>query len=252
TQQSIQKVVAFAIKYYGPCGDDLWDCIIEAAEKGSINSRMNLLHFLDSLCETSLIMKLHAEQLGKAGESEKTNGLYVFNLSRDLNRIVDYIVPEGKEGLPNLVSTKQILETWRHKRYIDTHKIDEVITSLDQRPSPISLESSDTQPAPTNHVSQSRQAKREHRDSINERIEQDRERHKRLRERRWVQPTYRNPVSMQIGQLACFQPLDTQEDMERALDIEFENDWETTSDWNPDDEDAIREDTYLAYLGDPK
>ncbi|KAF9047685.1 hypothetical protein BJ165DRAFT_1467698 [Panaeolus papilionaceus] len=201
---------------------------------------MNLLHFLDSLCETSLIMKLHFEQSGKAGDSEKANGLYAYFLSRDLNRIVDYIVPEGKEGLPNLVSTKQILETWRHKRYIDTHKIDEVITSLDKRPTPISLEASET-PSTSTPAPQSRQAKREHRDSIYERIEQDRERHKRLRERRWVQPTYRNPASMQTSQLACFQPLDTQEDSERAMDIEFENDWETTSDWNPDDEDAIRE-----------
>ena len=33
----------------------------------------------------------------------------------------------------------------------------------------------------------------------------------------------------------------------RALDIEFDNEWETTSDWNEDDEDAIAEENTLCY-----
>jgi CTD kinase subunit gamma len=31
------------------------------------------------------------------------------------------------------------------------------------------------------------------------------------------------------------------------LDIEFENEWETTSDWNEDDEEAIGEEALLAF-----
>ena len=33
SQQSIQKVVSFAVKYFPPCGEDIWDCIIEETEK---------------------------------------------------------------------------------------------------------------------------------------------------------------------------------------------------------------------------
>jgi len=36
------------------------------------------------------------------------NGLYLFFISRDLKKIVDLIVPEGRQGLPNLSSTKQV------------------------------------------------------------------------------------------------------------------------------------------------
>ena len=36
------------------------------------------------------------------------NGLYVQFISRDLTRVIESIVPEGKQGLPNLVSTKQV------------------------------------------------------------------------------------------------------------------------------------------------
>lgn len=35
SQQSIQKVVQFAIKYGARCGEDLWDCMIEECEKVS-------------------------------------------------------------------------------------------------------------------------------------------------------------------------------------------------------------------------
>ena len=36
-----------------------------------------------------------------------------------------------------------------------------------------------------------------------------------------------------------------------AIDIEFENAWETTSDWNEDDVDAIYEEYTLCFPGDP-
>jgi hypothetical protein len=33
TQQSIQKVVGYALKYFSRCGEDLWECIIEECQK---------------------------------------------------------------------------------------------------------------------------------------------------------------------------------------------------------------------------
>lgn len=33
SQQSIQKVVGYALKYFAKCGEDLWDCIVEESQK---------------------------------------------------------------------------------------------------------------------------------------------------------------------------------------------------------------------------
>jgi hypothetical protein len=36
-------------------------------------------------------------------------------------------------------------------------------------------------------------------------------------------------------------------DEELAIDIEFDNEWETTSDWNEDDDDAAAEENDLCF-----
>ncbi|CAA7260358.1 unnamed protein product [Cyclocybe aegerita] len=246
SQQSIQKVVGFAVKHFPPCGEDIWDCIVEETAKGSINSRINILYFLDSLCETSLLVKSHARS--ERSRLANANGLYVHFVARDLNRIVESIVPEGRQGIPNLLTrSPQILENWRNKRYIDPQKIDDVLTSLDSRPNAGSSENGGPEaPSTSKHSAPHETLPR---NEVNKRIEQDRERHKRLRERRWVQPTSHNPATFQAPQLACFYPLDDAVDgqEELALDIEFENEWEATSDWNEDDEDAVGEEAQLAF-----
>ena len=87
-------------------------------------------------------------------------------------------------------------------------------------------------------------------DEVHKRIEQDRERHKRLRERRWVQRiSHNNNWAAPTPQLASFNSLTEaiggQEEL--SMDIEFENEWETTSDWNDDDDEAIGEEAQLAF-----
>jgi CTD kinase subunit gamma len=94
------------------------------------------------------------------------------------------------------------------------------------------------------------------------RIEEDRERHKRLRERRWVQPISYAPSASNPNHmpLASFLPLSSSKgsgglstsltagaDDELPLDIEFENDWETTSDWNEDDEEIVSEEREMCF-----
>ncbi|KAI0090559.1 CTD kinase subunit gamma CTK3-domain-containing protein [Irpex rosettiformis] len=238
SQQSIQKVVGYALKYYSQCGEDLWDCVVEESQKGSINNRMNILHMLDSLCEASLLAKSQPA-FAKAEGLTATPSLYVDYVSRDLGKIVEAVVPVGREGLPNLMNTKQILESWRAKRVIEPQKIEEVITLLDSRNAAVD-NSADPQAKPTNALP---------RQEIFKRIEEDRERHKRLRERRWVQPVSHNPYTHLPPQLASFLPLtdDGDGDGELTQDIEFENDWETTSDWNEDDDDAAGEENNLCF-----
>ncbi|GBE80906.1 CTD kinase subunit gamma [Sparassis crispa] len=241
SQQSIQKVVGYALKYFSGCGEDLWDCIVEECQKGSINNRINILYLLDSLCETSLLARSHSGTVVQDGS--QTSSLYVDYVTRDLGKIVDYVVPEGRQGLPNLMSTKQILESWRSKRVLDPQKVDDVLATLDSRRA--SLESSATEPSATTQSSTPSTSLP--RNEVFKRIEEDRERHKRLRERRWVQPISHNPHAHLPPQLASFMPLtdDGDGEEELTLDIEFENDWETTSDWNEDDDDAVVEENEL-------
>ncbi|KAJ7855911.1 CTD kinase subunit gamma CTK3-domain-containing protein [Mycena olivaceomarginata] len=228
SQQSIQKVVGFAVKFFPPCGEDLWDCIVEECQKGSINSRINILYFLDSLCETCLLVKSHSSSIG----SDPGN-----------NQYVDFcIVPAGREGLPNLTSTKQILENWRSKRVVDPQIVDDVLSALEKRTPPVASQVSPAASAPNRRSSHSSLSRSE----VFKRIEEDRERHKRLRERRWVQPiAHRAPGQMNM---LSFLPLAGENDDEvLAVDVEFENDWETTSDWNEDDDEAAQDESDLCF-----
>ncbi|KAI0343453.1 hypothetical protein BDW22DRAFT_1355895 [Trametopsis cervina] len=246
SQQSIQKVVGYALKYFSKCGEDLWDCVVEESQKGSINNRINILYLLDSLCEASLLAKSQPGFARSEGISPSSS-LYVDYVVRDLGKIVDAVVPSGREGLPNLMSTKQILESWRSKRVVEPQKVDEVLVMLDGRNAALNS-AADPQSGPANPLP---------RQEIFKRIEEDRERHKRLRERRWVQPVSHNPHSNMPPQLASFLPLTDAHDGDEELtqDIEFENDWETTSDWNEDDDDAAIEENNLCFpkpkLGPP-
>ncbi|KAF9222283.1 hypothetical protein BS17DRAFT_182051 [Gyrodon lividus] len=253
TQQSIQKVVGYALKYFSRCGEDLWECIIEECQKGSINHRINILYFLDSLCELSLLAKAHqpppAE--GSSNPKQENAALYIDYVARDLPQIVECVVPVGRQGLPNLTSTKQILENWRTKRTIDPQRVDEVMRILSTR----QPQAVDTPPvsAPSQPKGAGTSDTHLSRGEIFKRIEEDRERHKRLRERRWVQAqpqsTLPSPsaASHTPYALASFLPLSDTENTELALDIEFENEWESTSDWNEDDVETVVEEKELCH-----
>lgn len=252
TQLSIQKVVSYALKYFAKCGEDLWECVMEECQKGSINHRINILYFLDSLCETSLLAKAHQPPQPVESSSQAkqaNNAFYVDYVARDLSQIVECVVPVGRQGLPNLTSTKQILQNWRTKRVIDPQKVDDVMQILSTRQSQ-ATESSSSGPTATNKNTEPHLS----RGDVVKRIEEDRERHKRLREKRWVQ-TQAHSSSAALGQaiaynpygLASFLPLSDAENAEVALDIEFENEWETTSDWNEDDVEVVVEEREVCY-----
>ncbi|KAJ7578386.1 CTD kinase subunit gamma CTK3-domain-containing protein [Mycena floridula] len=240
SQQSIQKVVTFAIKFFPPCGEDLWDCIVEECQKGSINSRINILYFLDSLCEGCLRLKPAAIL-----DPTKSSSLYVDFVARDLGKIVELVVPSGREGLPNLISTQQILESWRSKRIVDPQIVEQVVSSLSSR---------DTAAASPSKASSSTSSSTKTallpRHEIIKRIEEDRERHKRLRERRWVQPMSHSlsPTPPPLS----FMPLTEKSESEYELtaDVEFDNEWETVSDWNEDDDEACKEENELCFPGE--
>ncbi|KAH7909657.1 CTD kinase subunit gamma CTK3-domain-containing protein [Hygrophoropsis aurantiaca] len=265
TQQSIQKVVSYALKYFSRCGEDLWDCIVEECQKGTVNHRINVLYFLDSLCEAAAVARVHAlESSGGAGNmggggagsaagagaSKQYMSFYVDFVARDLEKIVEYVVPQGRQGLPNFTSTKQILESWRSKRVIDPQKVDDAMAILAARQSSLDDPSSSTSASVAVSASLSR-------NDIFKRIEEDRERHKRLRERRWVQPALPSAfppfaaasATSDMGTSGADYAVSLTDEHNLALDIEFENEWDATSDWNEDDEEAAGEELELVRRG---
>jgi CTD kinase subunit gamma len=141
-----------------------------------------------------------------------------------------------------LIKLDQILEDWRSKRVLDPQKVDDALEVLKTR-----NVGADNSPPPSPLVHAPARQEALPRDEIFKRIEADRERHKRLRERRWVQPIMHAPAH--AAPLASSMPLTDDADgtEELAIDIEFENEWETTSDWNEDDDEAVTEENDLCY-----
>lgn len=124
----------------------LWFILVKA----SLNMRINLLYFLDSLCEASA-QSLSNEKTKAASSSSTANpGLfYVHLIEKDLDTIVQHAVPESRDGLMNVQSTMQVswcvvslpkcwimwkmLENWRIKRILDPKVVEHAISSLDRR-----------------------------------------------------------------------------------------------------------------------
>ncbi|PVF93554.1 hypothetical protein CPB86DRAFT_790007 [Serendipita vermifera] len=282
SQPSIQKVVEFALQHYAKCGEDFWDCIVQECEKASVNMRINLLYFIDSLCEASALAVDNDRVKSSSSSTRPGPGLFYVNLlQRDLEHVVLCAVPASRDGLMNIQSTLQILENWRTKRVIDPKKVDHAIGCVQERKN--TIQKLDTK-TPSNGVRIHSLSSTRDREEALRRIEEDRERHKILRERRWVQRIDRSNNAQPI--LSCFLPnslprvsvtksvpptptdaMETegasasqahsiqanreQEMPQLAIDIEFENAWETTSDWNEDDIDAVFEEYSLCFPGTP-
>ncbi len=66
--------------------------------QGTLNSRINILYFLDSLCDP----------VHPLAPSTSTINPYPKMLAKHLQAIVDLVVPSDKEGVLNLLATKQV------------------------------------------------------------------------------------------------------------------------------------------------
>lgn len=304
SQQSIQKVVSFAVKYGARCGDDLWECIGDEIGKvssssltvlisillgtafpfphrrstlpvpspntvfypcsrpqGSLNARINILYLLDSLAETS-------STIGPP------DAPYLPLIERHLPDLVSAVVPNTREGRLNARSARLILESWRARRVLDPSAVDAALSILAERTSSASAAG----PASGNENGnggggeKGGSSTRMSRSDILRRIEEDRERQKRLRERMWILPipplrgaptgTGANPspaspspfaltpASPKPGTAAAGEGragsaarrmLPPRGPVVQPLDVEFEQMWEGASDLDDDDFERMRE-----------
>ncbi|GAA5862545.1 hypothetical protein JCM1840_004221 [Sporobolomyces johnsonii] len=171
---SISKVASFALKHAQKCSDDLWDCYLDEVHHATLNSRINLLYLLDAVLdrEGPKVVVKHAVG-GAVGQ-----GSYRALVERDLGKVVDSVVPDSREGVLNWMSAIQVLRSWKTRRLLDADVLDAVTADLENRKASLHANESDATAAFANFS----------RNDILRRIEDDRERHKRLRERLWVLP----------------------------------------------------------------
>jgi len=212
SQNSIQSTVRFLLKHKDKHGEDLWDCLVEEAEKVNLNARINILYLIDGLLFTSCTALLTSQadyyyaqtphpkkpRLSEqptagpqASSSSSSNGgfNYGYLIKKDLVKLVELVVPTSfnRKGLLNLMSTAQVLKNWRAQLpiidpFLDAQLLDQIDLLLSRRKQ--TLGKADVDPVgPDNHELLDFSKK-----EILDRIDDDRERHKRLRERMWVLP----------------------------------------------------------------
>jgi len=183
-----------------------------------MNNRANILYFLEALADLS---------------SSTAHPDYIRMMQRDILRIVDAVAPEDGSGAANIKVVQKVLSNFAGKGYLSRQTVDEIDELLRERDTGLGLEGGASSPAhPSRDVEMDEGAgagagweerrgeavpMRLERKLVEQRIEEDRERHKRLRESQWAVPN--------AG----------------AEEEEFEMLWEETSSAGSDDWRAVEE-----------
>ncbi|QSL64740.1 hypothetical protein MERGE_002042 [Pneumocystis wakefieldiae] len=192
SQQSQIKTAQFALRHKD-LDEDLYNCVLEELELSSLNARLNIMYFLETLCDYSY----------KNGCSS-----YISMIRKDIGKIVRAVAPPGPQGAANVSA---VIENLKNKAYINDQDFLEIESSLSKR----------DYKDPTTIENKAIFSKEE----IFRRIEEDRERHKLLRENIWVIP-----------------------DGDTDINIELENAWETTSSLDEYDFEFMEEENMKAAM----
>nr|POE69084.1 ctd kinase subunit gamma [Quercus suber] len=252
---SATKTANYALKY-SEFSDDLHSCILEQLERSNMNNRANIMYFLPALCETA--------------KSQNELG-YVRMMERDILRIIDLVAPDDGSGAANVKVVRKVLSQLRVKGFLREQTVVELEECIvgrdlmgDLASSPLPAAAGEERTAAatattstatttteqeggavqaaarlTPHSTSREQvlaytpAIRVDKRQIEQRIEEDRERHKKAREGIWA-------VSQEAGKLAD--------------DAEFEKMWEEVSDVGDDDYQLAKEEVeerrkYLEFEG---
>ncbi|EFP91218.1 uncharacterized protein PGTG_16409 [Puccinia graminis f. sp. tritici CRL 75-36-700-3] len=134
SQDSIQSTIWFSLTQKDKYGEDLWDCLMEEAEKEC----MILLDSIDGLLLrlSTALLKSHQDYQyhkreqnrrmfwGRMGVSISQSlvppsaaglNLYGHLIKKDIIKFVETVVPTtfNKKGLLNLTSTLQVIKNWK-------------------------------------------------------------------------------------------------------------------------------------------
>ncbi|KAI1921627.1 hypothetical protein LOZ58_005636 [Ophidiomyces ophidiicola] len=170
---SSQKAAHYAIKHRD-MAEDLHSCILEQLEKNNMNIRANIVYFIEHLCDVAT----------------KENHLeFVQLIQRDVLRIVDAVAPADGSGAANVKHVRRVLNGLQSKEILSTDAVSEIDACLRERES-YAAHLLDQETA---HAGDHGDITRPggitvDKKQIEQRIEEDRERNKRLRENMWAVP----------------------------------------------------------------
>ncbi|KAK4069954.1 uncharacterized protein Triagg1_6749 [Trichoderma aggressivum f. europaeum] len=214
---SAQKAAQYALKYKD-MDEDLHSCILEQVERNNMNTRANIMYFIEHFLDLAQ----------RDGHSD-----YIRMMQRDIIRVVDAVAPDDGSGAANVKVVRKacaflfsatVLIGLQNKGFLEDQavtQIEDVIKERGTNDDDLGLESPnsdvDMTDAPASE-SKSRRRPGTHgldKRQVEQRIEEDRERHKRERERIWAVP--------------------------KGEDAEMNKLWEETSDFGGDDDRLLTE-----------
>ncbi|CAO3684774.1 unnamed protein product [Rhizopus stolonifer] len=156
SQQSIHKVATYAMRHR-KLSEDLYSCLIEELEQASTNARLNIIYVLDAIFSAS--------------QKSKFTG-YVDLTRPDLPRIIHAVVANDAKSVVNVPNTQKIMNHWKRKGVFEVNILEEAEKPL--------LERQKSSVKPVNETFSKQ--------DILRRMEEDRERHKRIKEEIWIRP----------------------------------------------------------------
>ncbi|KAF2821350.1 hypothetical protein CC86DRAFT_470585 [Ophiobolus disseminans] len=168
---SLQKAALYALKNR-EMDEDLHSCILEQLERTNMNTRANIMFFIECLCEMAVKESSAADVTGRGIDGSAMG--YVRMLQRDILRVVECVV--GEEGA-NVRVVRKVLVSLRGRGILMSETVGELEAVLKSREGE---EGGMGIGVPGGVKMDKRQ--------IEQRIEEDRERHKRLRESIWAVP----------------------------------------------------------------
>ncbi|OAA69443.1 CTD kinase subunit gamma [Cordyceps fumosorosea ARSEF 2679] len=209
---SAQKATQYALKHR-ELHEDLHSCILEQVEQTNMNIRANIMYFIEHFLD----------QASREGQPD-----YVRMMQRDIIRVVDAVAPDDGSGAANVKVVRKVLRGLQGKGFLDEQvaaQIEDVIKERGTKDHDLGLSSpmeSATLAEQTPVQSHSQQTRRPtparlDKRQVEQRIEEDRERHKRERESIWAIP--------------------------KGDDAEMNKLWEETSDFGEDDDRLIAEES---------
>lgn len=244
---SAQKAAQFALKHH-EMGEDLHSCILEQLEKvplpsapyiptslltkgqNNMNTRANIMYFIEHFLDLA---------------QKESHPEYVVLMQRDIIRVVDAVAPEDGTGIANVKVARKVLQALAAKSFLDGELLSQIEEVLRERYSAaqqdLALMSSPTTavgdgdvgggggvPTPQTRVSTGgggggggKGKMKLDRKQVEQRIEEDRERHKRQREGIWAVSPENEAELRKLWE----ETSELGEDDERMCDEEWEE-WE--------------------------
>jgi CTD kinase subunit gamma len=136
-----------------------------------MNNRANIMYFIEHLCELAI---------------KENHTPYVRMMQRDILRVVDSVVPPDGTGAANVKHVRHVLSGLQAKEVLTANRVAEIDAALKDREADPAHDEHGEDTEEASKLKSEKPQLRLDKKQIEQRIEEDRERNKRLRESMWA------------------------------------------------------------------